>query len=412
MRSLWIYLLLIASISQIVNPIAFSQPSENTTPSYVLQDHSQNTFFPSSSSRNPSYNENQFSRPTDNTETTETAYFPSDHESSPIDIEKDSVNNSMEYVQNVPITVSVIIRSESSYNLTDLIIKEETNQYLKIKNNSARYRVINPAHERFNKINYSLGTPINQLDENTLTIFLPFLRPQTWIAYRYVVVPDRTGFLDADTLINFGNNSYYKSKYVPWGLKINPEEFEVTLNPGEDVEYTGYSIPLHYTIRYLGIIPNQNKFSVKLDDSSDEFNCTNEKTKILIFNSSEDQHFSPVVEYKKMGEHYLPSVIIIDNISYPVKGPQTITIDNYFIRYRDPINLVLQAAAFLVSAAALLIYREFRRIDKSLCDIRNEIRYMRKSNEPIPFVPPRRIKFIRLIRNKFIRFIWFIRRKL
>lgn len=400
MRSLWIYLLLIASISQIVNPIAFSQPLENTTPSYVLQDHSQNTFSPSSSSRNPSYNENQFSRPTDNTETTETAYFPSDHESSPIDIEKDSEpNNSMEYVQNVPITVSVIIRSESSYNLTDLIIKEETNQDLKIKSNSARYRVINPAHERFNKINYSLGAPINQLDENTLTIFLPFLRPQTWIAYRYVVVPNRTGFLDADTLINFGNNSYYKSRYVPWGLKINPEEFEVTLNPGEDVEYTGHNIPLHYTIRYLGIIPNQNKFSVRLDDSSDEFNCTNDKTKTLIFNSSEYRRFSPVVEYNKIGEHNLPS-IIIDNISYPAKGPQTITIDNYAIRYRDPINLVLQAAAFLVSAAALLIYKEFRKIDKSLRDIRNEIRYMREPDELLPFVPQEY-----QIYHRFIRFI-------
>jgi hypothetical protein len=214
-----------------------------------------------------------------------------------------------------------------------------------------------------------LGAPVNQSDNNTLSIFLPFLRPQTWVVYKYVVVPHKTGFLDADTLVNFGNSSYYKSRYVPWGIKINPEEFEVTLNPEKDEEDSGTDINIFYNIRYLGIIPNGHNFSVSLDDSSKEFNCTNNKTQTLTFNSSEYQLYSPTVKYNKIGEHYLPN-ILIDNIPYPAKGPQTITIDDFFIRNKDSLDIILQILSIIVAIFVALGYIEFRNIERSLRDIK------------------------------------------
>lgn len=320
-------------------------------------------------------------------ETIQKAYFPSNYDSSPIELEKSiEPNETSDYVVNAPIDIRVLIRSSSSYNLTDLIIKEETDADLEIKNDSAKLLIIDPVHESFNKINYSNGYSMNKINDNTISTSISCLRPQKWISYTYTVVPKKRGFLNADTLVNFGNNSYYKSKYASWGIRVNPEKFEVVLVPGKDEEYSDTNIGLSYKIKYLGNNPNTHNFNVRLEDSSQEFICVNNKTRNLTFNSSEYGYYCPTIRYKKIGTHYLPNILIND-IPYSADGPQTICIDDYIIRNKEflnfgiaILNIVVAAFNIIVFLFVSLYYREFKNIETTLRGIQEELHKMRESN--------------------------------
>jgi hypothetical protein len=311
------------------------------------------------------------------------AYFPSNYDSAPIEIEKTiDPNETSDYVVDTPINVSVIIRSLSSYNLTGLRIKEEADDNFIIENNSGKCIILDPIYDSFNRINYSNGYEMNKINNYTLTTLVPCLRPREWVAYTYTVVPHKKGFLDADTLVNFGNSSYFKSKYSSWGIEVKPERFEVLSSSTGEADISE-NIKLIYTIKYFGNNLNKKNFRVKLDNSSQDFVCVCDEEGYLNFNSSEYQLFNPTIRYKKTGTYYLPN-IIINNVPYAVSGPRTISIEDIWIRYKEFSNFALtliNIAAFIIIS---LLLRPFKGIEKCLNEIQEELQKM-----PNQIIPPK-----------------------
>ncbi len=335
------------------------------------------------------------------------AFFSYDQNPSNIEIEESTDPNDEDYyMERYPINVNVDVQSRSSYPLSDVIIKDETDPDL-IINNKSRYCIIDPFEGSIGNNEFPCGDYPKQIGNNILKRSIDRLDPKKWIRYSYTIFPTKNGTYHIRTIARIsGNNSNIKDVYYSKSLKIKSENIKFEITPLIDsyIIKTGENKSVIYDIKYEGNNPYLRYFSIKLKANDSDYHL-HYSPKSLGFSTKEwHNQFSFYITFNNTNgnNRFLPDIYInglessINSQEITVIAPfiSTLRTDILYSNGKDVLILIIQFLSVIIAIYIAIIHnvRENRKlvngIKEELHNILEEFRDFRRPTKEKPYSPP------------------------